>query len=55
MLNYWILIGLLAASTYISRIIGIEIMAGREMMLPCDYILIMFLLELFQHLSSNKS
>ncbi|WP_017531613.1 MULTISPECIES: AzlD domain-containing protein [Pelosinus] len=31
MLNYWILIGLLAASTYISRIIGIEIMAGREM------------------------
>jgi branched-subunit amino acid transport protein len=31
MLNHWILIGLLAVSTYISRIIGIEIMAGREM------------------------
>ena len=31
MLNHWILIGLLAVSTYISRILGIEIMAGREM------------------------
>lgn len=31
MLNHWTLIGLLAVSTYISRIIGIEIMAGREM------------------------
>lgn len=31
MLEHWILIGLLAVSTYISRIIGIEIMAGREM------------------------
>lgn len=31
MLNQWILIGLLSVSTYISRIVGIEIMAGREM------------------------
>lgn len=31
MLNYWTLIGLLAISTYISRIIGIEMMAGREL------------------------
>jgi len=31
MLDHWILIGLLAVTTYISRIIGIEIMAGREM------------------------
>ncbi len=31
MLNHWILIGLLSVSTYISRIIGVEIMAGREM------------------------
>lgn len=29
--NHWILIGLLAVFTYISRIIGIKIMAGREM------------------------
>lgn len=29
--NNWILIGLLSVSTYISRIIGIEIMAVREM------------------------
>ncbi|WP_141433807.1 AzlD domain-containing protein [Bacillus sp. 03113] len=31
MLNQWILIGLLSVSTYVSRIIGVEIMAGREM------------------------
>lgn len=31
MLNHWILVGLLFVFTYISRIIGIEIMAGREM------------------------
>lgn len=31
MLNNWILIGLLAVSTYLSRIIGMEMMAGREM------------------------
>lgn len=31
MLNNWILIGLLSVSTYISRIIGVEIMAGRKM------------------------
>ncbi|NGQ94204.1 AzlD domain-containing protein [Brevibacillus sp. SYP-B805] len=31
MLNNWILIGLLAVSTYVSRIIGVEIMAGRKM------------------------
>ncbi len=31
MLNHWILIGLLSVSTYISRIVGVEIMAGREM------------------------
>lgn len=31
MLNQWTLIGLLAVSTYITRIIGIEIMAGRTM------------------------
>lgn len=31
MLNHWLLIGLLSASTYISRIIGVEVMAGREM------------------------
>ncbi|WP_378956807.1 AzlD domain-containing protein [Pelosinus sp. sgz500959] len=31
MLNNWILIGLLAISTYLSRIIGMEMMAGREM------------------------
>lgn len=31
MLNNWLLIGLLSLFTYISRIIGIEIMAGREM------------------------
>lgn len=31
MLNNWILIGLLSVFTYISRIIGIEIMAVGEM------------------------
>ncbi|WP_243296342.1 AzlD domain-containing protein [Bacillus litorisediminis] len=31
MINNWILIGLLTISTYISRIIGIKMMAGREM------------------------
>lgn len=31
MLKYWILIGLLAVTTYISRIIGVEVMAGRKM------------------------
>lgn len=31
MLNNWVLIGLLSISTYISRIIGLEIMAGREL------------------------
>jgi branched-subunit amino acid transport protein len=31
MLKNWILIGLLSFFTYLSRIIGIEIMAGREM------------------------
>ncbi|MBA1337210.1 MAG: hypothetical protein HPY66_0368 [Firmicutes bacterium] len=31
MLNHWILIGLLSVSTYMSRIIGVEIMAGRKM------------------------
>ncbi len=31
MLDHWILIGLLSVTTYISRIIGVEIMAGREM------------------------
>lgn len=31
MFNNWILIGLLAVSTYLSRIIGMEMMAGREM------------------------
>lgn len=31
MLNHWILIGLLTVSTYTSRIIGLEMMAGREM------------------------
>ncbi|MGF7057939.1 AzlD domain-containing protein [Brassicibacter mesophilus] len=31
MLSRWILIGLLSVSTYISRIIGVEIMSGREM------------------------
>ncbi|KUO50867.1 MAG: branched-chain amino acid transport [Desulfitibacter sp. BRH_c19] len=31
MLNHWILIGLLSVTTYISRIIGVEVMAGREM------------------------
>lgn len=31
MLNHWILIGLLSISTYLSRIIGVEIMAGRQM------------------------
>lgn len=30
MLSHWILILLLALSTYISRILGIEIMGGRE-------------------------
>ncbi|WP_371362616.1 hypothetical protein SRRS_37400 [Sporomusa rhizae] len=34
MLNNWMLIVLLALSTYISRIIGLEIMAGREMSPP---------------------
>lgn len=31
MLNQWILIGALAISTYLSRIIGVEIMAGRKL------------------------
>jgi len=31
MLNNWILIGLLAVCTYLSRIIGMEMMSGREM------------------------
>jgi branched-subunit amino acid transport protein len=31
MLNHWILIGLLSVSTYLSRFIGVEIMAGRKM------------------------
>lgn len=31
MLTNWILIGLLSVATYLSRIIGVEIMAGREM------------------------
>lgn len=31
MLNQWMLIGVLAVSTYLSRIIGVEIMAGRKM------------------------
>ncbi|PTX55098.1 branched-subunit amino acid transport protein [Melghirimyces profundicolus] len=31
MLNEWILIGLLSVSTYVSRIIGVEIMARRKM------------------------
>lgn len=31
MLNHWVLIGLLSVSTYISRMVGVEIMAGREM------------------------
>ncbi|WP_273484930.1 AzlD domain-containing protein [Desulforamulus ruminis] len=31
MLNHWLLIGLLSVSTYLSRILGVEIMAGREM------------------------
>lgn len=31
MLDQWILIGLLAAATYISRIIGVEMMEGREL------------------------
>ncbi|AEG58693.1 AzlD domain-containing protein [Desulforamulus ruminis] len=30
MLNHWLLIGLLSISTYLSRILGVEIMAGRE-------------------------
>lgn len=29
--NVWLFIGLLAVSTYLSRIIGLEIMAGRKM------------------------
>ncbi len=31
MLDQWILIGVLAAATYMSRIIGVELMAGREL------------------------
>ena len=31
MLNHWLLIGLLSVSTYLSRILGVEMMAGREM------------------------
>ncbi|MBH8608271.1 AzlD domain-containing protein [Thermoactinomyces sp. CICC 10521] len=31
MIRNWLLIGLLAASTYLSRIIGLELMAGRKM------------------------
>ncbi|RST72782.1 AzlD domain-containing protein [Siminovitchia acidinfaciens] len=31
MLNHWILIGLLAVSTFLSRIIGLEFMTGREL------------------------
>ncbi len=31
MLNHWILIGLLSIVTYISRIVGLELMAEREL------------------------
>ncbi|WP_221563267.1 AzlD domain-containing protein [Alkalihalobacillus sp. TS-13] len=31
MFNHWLLIGLLSVTTYVSRIIGVEFMAGREM------------------------
>jgi branched-subunit amino acid transport protein len=31
MFNHWLLISLLSVSTFLSRIIGVEIMAGREM------------------------
>ncbi|ASN05445.1 AzlD domain-containing protein [Virgibacillus necropolis] len=31
MINNWILIGLLSVSTYLSRVIGVEFMSGREM------------------------
>ncbi len=31
MFNHWILIGLLAVSTYVTRIIGVVVMSGREM------------------------
>ncbi|SEN31885.1 AzlD domain-containing protein [Lihuaxuella thermophila] len=31
MLNTWILIGLLSVCTYLSRVIGVEIMAGRKL------------------------
>lgn len=31
MISDWILVGLLSLSTYISRIIGVEIMAGKEL------------------------
>jgi branched-subunit amino acid transport protein len=31
MLDHWILIGVLAVATYLSRIVGLEMMAGRQM------------------------
>lgn len=31
MLNQWLLIGVLAVLTYLSRLIGVEVMAGRKM------------------------
>jgi len=31
MLNHWLLIGFLSVSTYLSRMIGVEIMAKRKM------------------------
>ncbi|WP_408006881.1 AzlD domain-containing protein [Pseudalkalibacillus sp. A8] len=31
MFNHWILIALLSISTYMTRIIGVELMSGREM------------------------
>ncbi|KXG09492.1 hypothetical protein AT864_02211 [Anoxybacillus sp. P3H1B] len=31
MLNHWLLIGLLSVSTYLTRLLGVEVMAGRRM------------------------
>jgi branched-subunit amino acid transport protein len=31
MLNQWLFIGILAAVTYLSRLLGVELMAGRKM------------------------
>ena len=31
MFNNWILVGILSLSTYISRIVGVEVMAGKEL------------------------